>query len=389
MSIPHQKHPPLKRPNYGRFHRNEYAIIGTPCGEIQRLARQLTQALSSSYRVAYVDADHAHADDEPQPINDTILGLGGHLEYTDKIRFHRFDTLQELQPFQFRQRLHSADVVLVNGNHFKAKQQIVVIDPRKEKSLAKKLDRLTDVCLILLQEQAKDIPDYIKQHLPHYEQIPTFAFAKHVSVTEYILRDLQKARPVLKGLVLAGGKSQRMGEDKGALSYHGKPQREYAADLLQPFCEQVYISTRPQQSIESKYTCLVDSFVGLGPFGAILSAFRREPDTAWLVVACDLPFVDATTLAYLVQHRNASRVATAFHNSETGFPEPLVTIWEPRSYPSLLQFLAQGYGCPRKVLINTEIEELKLEDESVLKNVNTKKEREATLQTLQGDKLKK
>ncbi|MFK7936688.1 MAG: NTP transferase domain-containing protein [Saprospiraceae bacterium] len=375
MSKPHQKHPPIKRPTYGEFHLHEYAIIGTPCGEIQHLAKAITRSLSNNYRVAYVDADHASADGEAVAPSDTFLNTGGHAEYTDKISFHRFDVHRPINKFQFRQQFYSADVALVNGNHFRGKRQIVVVDPRKEKSLAKKLDRLTDVAMILMQTDATDLPDYLKSHLPNYAEIPTFAFAKTEKVVDLIQKDLLKKRPVLKGLVLAGGKSQRMGEDKGALNYHGKPQREYAADLLKNVCSEVYISTRAEQQIDSSYPTLNDSFVGLGPFGAILSAFRQDPTAAWLVVACDLPLLDEKTLQVLVKNRNASLTATAFHNSETRFPEPLITIWEPRSYPELLQFLAQGYACPRKVLINTEIEEIKLADETVLRNVNTKEEK--------------
>jgi len=64
-----------------------------------------------------------------------------------------------------------------------------------------------------------------------------------------------------------------------------------------------------------------------------------------------------------------SKVATAFHNPETNFPDPLITIWEPKSYQILLSFLAQGYSCPRKALINSDIKTLTY-DSTILTNVN-------------------
>jgi len=148
MTNKHQKHAKLTRPNYGQFARNEWAIIGTPCGNIQQLAYQLIDLLSKEYKVSYVDADHKNADSEDVEETKTAMAFGAHLEYTDKITHHRFDTKTTLNNFQFRQYFNEQDVVLVNGNHFKAKKQIVVIDPKKEKSLQKKLDRLTDVRLI-------------------------------------------------------------------------------------------------------------------------------------------------------------------------------------------------------------------------------------------------
>jgi len=80
-------------------------------------------------------------------------------------------------------------------------------------------------------------------------------------------------------------------------------------------------------------------------------------------------------LQQLIAQRDPSKIATAFYNSDTDFPEPLITIWEPKSYPILLHFLSLGYSCPRKVLINSDVKVVRLMDESVLVNVNTEEER--------------
>jgi len=180
------------------------------------------------------------------------------------------------------------------------------------------------------------------------------------------------ANPVLNGLVLAGGKSKRMGFDKGAVNWYGKEQRYYMADLLKNFCNEVYISrSSEQQEIDEQYLVLTDTFTGLGPYGAILSAFREKPDNAWLVVACDLPLVDMETLKCLTDNRDITTPATAFGNGFQDLPEPLITIWEPKSYPLLLAFLAQGYSCPRKALINIDSHLIQAPDTNVLSNVNT------------------
>jgi molybdopterin-guanine dinucleotide biosynthesis protein A len=52
-------------------------------------------------------------------------------------------------------------------------------------------------------------------------------------------------------------------------------------------------------------------------------------------------------------------------------PEPLITIWEPESYPVLLSFLAKQYSCPRKVLLNSETTLLEPPNPDALMNVNT------------------
>lgn len=176
------------------------------------------------------------------------------------------------------------------------------------------------------------------------------------------------------GLVLAGGRSVRMGNDKSVMQWHGTEQRYYMAALLAGVCEDVYISCREEQQHEiNGYKTIVDNYEGAGPLIGILSAFGRNPDVAWLVVACDLPLLDAPTLQYLVAHRDASCIATTYRSPHDGLPEPLITIWEPRSLGVLKQHIADGFKCPRKALIKNEAS-VKLLDAPVadaLLNANT------------------
>lgn len=179
--------------------------------------------------------------------------------------------------------------------------------------------------------------------------------------------------PKLYGLVLAGGKSRRMGNPKDKINWHGKEQRYYAADLLAPFCDEVFISCRQDQleNFDPNYNALTDTFLNMGPFGGILSALRSQRDKAWLVVACDLPLLDEKSLEFLIENRNIEKAATTYESPFDGLPEPLITIWEPKSYPLLLNFLGSGITCPRKVLINSDTLILKPGNPDSLMNVNT------------------
>jgi len=84
----------------------------------------------------------------------------------------------------------------------------------------------------------------------------------------------------------------------------------------------------------------------------------------------------------LADSRDASYVATAFNSPHSEFPEPLITIWEPKSYPILFQFLAQGYSCPRKVLINSRVNLIEPAQPEVFQNINHKTEYEEMMKTL-------
>lgn len=372
-------HDKLPRPFTGRFGRREWAIIGTPCGNIQALAGGIMQELGKRWKTAYIDADHQ--DDE------TGMPQGAQLQYTDKIQYHRVDFRGKMSPFQYRPLFNEQDLILVNGNHFAAEKQILVIDPKKAESLQKKMDRLTDVRLVLYAEGVETLHPFLAEQMPRLASLPAFSLKDTASVAAFLERELRQDIPALYGLALAGGKSQRMGRDKGLIDYHGMPQREYAYRLLSQVCEETFLSVRPDQveEIPAALKPLPDVMLGLGPYGAILSAFQAHPGKAWLILACDLPLADAEALDYLIRHRNPSKMATAFQSPVSDFPDPLLTIWEPRSYLALLQFLAQGYSCPRKALINSDIELLQAPVASWLKNVNTEEE----LREVKSEKVKK
>lgn len=190
--------------------------------------------------------------------------------------------------------------------------------------------------------------------------------------------------PKLNGLVLAGGKSTRMGRPKDLLKWYGKEQRYYAADLLTTYCDEVFISCRQEQlnNLDIGYHPLPDTFLNLGPLGGILSALRFNRNSAWLIVACDLPLLDRKTLEILINCRDPEKIATTYRSPYDGLPEPLITIWEPKSYPILLNFLGDDVTCPRKVLINSDILILDPHDPDVLMNVNTPEEAKKASQIL-------
>lgn len=192
----------------------------------------------------------------------------------------------------------------------------------------------------------------------------------------------------LYGLVLAGGRSSRMQKDKAALTYHGQTQLEWAVSLLQPLAARVFVSVRPDQAadpIRSRFEQIVDTRENLGPIAGILAAQERFPHVAWLVLACDLPFLDEPTLEYLIASRAPHRLATAFRSTHDRLPEPLCTIYEPASREAVLAHVARGKDCPRKFLINSDVELLEQPNPHALDNVNTPEEYGSALDNLTSD----
>ena len=330
----------------------------------QKIIKQLNQ-----YQFAIVEADHK-ADETLSP----------YISFTDKINFNRLDTHQKLNKFEIYPFFEAADLTLVNGNHFEASKQILFIDAKKP--VEKKLDKLKNVILIILKDQT--IPQYISDFFG--ESLPPILNEKEEDkILQFIENEIVKSKPPLYGLILSGGKSSRMGRDKANIKYHGElSQIEYTQKILAPFCENIFISLNPNRKILEENSVknleiIYDTFLDIGPLSGILSAFKKHPDAAWLIIACDMPFLTEHSIAQLVENRNTTKIATAFKSPENEFPEPLITIWEPKAFPKLMQMLAYGYDCPRKTLINSDIQLIDNLKINELKNINTVEEFELSI----------
>jgi molybdopterin-guanine dinucleotide biosynthesis protein A len=184
---------------------------------------------------------------------------------------------------------------------------------------------------------------------------------------------LTQDNPVF-GLVLAGGESKRMGRDKALLRVGGETQLRRAVTLLESKLDTVFVSTRVDQQDEperKKYQQIVDRYEDMGPLAGILSAMESFPDAGWLVLACDLPNVDAHTIEYLINNRSYEHPFTAYRSSHDGLPEPLCAFYAPGSSEVVKGFADDGIICPRKIMIRSDTKLLDQANSESLDNINT------------------
>jgi molybdopterin-guanine dinucleotide biosynthesis protein A len=179
------------------------------------------------------------------------------------------------------------------------------------------------------------------------------------------------------GLILAGGSSSRMRQDKAALQYAGVTQLDRAFELAGRHVPKVFVSVRASQITDparAQKPMIVDSIAGEGPIVGIRSALAAYPNVGWLVLACDLPFLSDAALSQLLRERDATALATAYRSAHDGLPEPLCAIWEPAAAAALAAYDAGGGRCPRKFLIRHAAPLLEPLDKRALDNVNTPEE---------------
>ena len=286
----------------------------------------------------------------------------------------------KLNEYNERIRLANYGLLFINGNHYKGAKQILILDIEKEASVKKRLDQLDRIQFVVKLNHNSTYFDFLAEKYPTIKNVKCYHIDEVDEISKHIGNIIQETIAPIHGLVLAGGKSKRMGQDKTKLNYHGKTQLSHTVELLENNLLNTYVSLAEDQDL-SDFEVIQDKFVGLGVFGAICSAFMQDPNKAWLVLATDLPFVDNELIQLLLKHRNPSKVATAVKGKSKQFVEPIITIYEPKAYPVLLSYLSQGYSCPRKALINSDVEVVEVDD-NLIRNVNTPEEYQEALKDL-------
>lgn len=181
----------------------------------------------------------------------------------------------------------------------------------------------------------------------------------------------------LFGLILAGGRSVRMGRDKATLIHaDGRSLVRRGHDLLRDAgCESVVLSLRSEQEIPAGMDGVEVvrdlEGAGNGPMGGILAGMKSYPDVDWLVIACDLPRLDLRTLVHLISSRQAGETVLAYRSEFDGLPEPLCTFYSAASRPLFEEAAALNFRSPRQMLVRHACRLLEPVTPHALDNANT------------------
>lgn len=132
----------------------------------------------------------------------------------------------------------------------------------------------------------------------------------------------------LAGVILAGGFSRRMGQDKASIRIGGRYVTHVLRDRLDSVCGMVVLSNRAGQFRDSGHAGfrqIHDRYPDIGPIGGLLSCSEALPDWSFLVVACDMPFMSGASIQMLVEAWRSSRGRTVVFsaaNSDEVCPFP-------------------------------------------------------------------
>jgi len=145
------------------------------------------------------------------------------------------------------------------------------------------------------------------------------------------------------GLVLAGGLSARMGEDKGRLDAGGESLAARAARKLLAICPEVAIADRGRQLVP--HVSSLPDGPGEGPAAGLLGGALAHPGRSLLVLACDLPEVPAGLLAEIARPSGFDWVVPRWRSGL----EPLCALYREPALACLAENVARGLLAPQRL----------------------------------------
>ncbi len=139
----------------------------------------------------------------------------------------------------------------------------------------------------------------------------------------------------ISAIILAGGKSRRMGQDKKLLQItdSGEMLWERTVSLVEPLANEILIIARPDEIRYTKHTVIQDIIPGLGPLGGIYTGLKNISTPLALVLPIDMPLLDRQTLKKLLNSATASdKIIIAKHGQ---YIEPLVGLYPGAALPHI------------------------------------------------------
>ena len=144
----------------------------------------------------------------------------------------------------------------------------------------------------------------------------------------------------ITGIILAGGKSRRMGTEKGLIEFDGKPLIQYAIEALEPLCDTILISTNGHSYDLFSYQKVADKFPNSGPMGGIYSCLKISKSDKNIVLSCDMPFIKTRLISDLIQTADDYDLIIPWHGGHKF--EPMCALYNKSVEPVFLSFIQQS-----------------------------------------------
>ena len=173
------------------------------------------------------------------------------------------------------------------------------------------------------------------------------------------------------GIILAGGKSTRMGSDKGFVLYNDATFMSHVIAALQPFVSEIMIVSNHSEYDVFKLKRVKDKFEGAGPLAGLYSGLANSETEKNIILSCDVPLINNEVLKVLVEGYDSE--VDAIQLKSKGETMPLIAMYKKQTMHQFLELLNQGERRLRVAVesIKTKTITLNTKLDPFVKNINT------------------
>jgi molybdopterin-guanine dinucleotide biosynthesis protein A len=179
------------------------------------------------------------------------------------------------------------------------------------------------------------------------------------------------------GIVLAGGKSSRMGKDKGLCTFYGKPMVLHAVELLRQVCDNIIISSNNPDYSQFGLPVVEDEIKNIGPLGGIYSGLKQTKSQDNFFLSCDMPMVTTDLVKYIVSEKEGFEIVIPMFN---GLPEPLCAYYNKQITDEMLEIIKSGEYKIQEIAKNFKVKFLPIDlhlpfySDGLFTNINSQKD---------------
>lgn len=184
-----------------------------------------------------------------------------------------------------------------------------------------------------------------------------------------------KMKPELSAYILCGGKSSRMGEEKGLVELRGKSFVQWILEALFPIVANPVLVTKNPDYRFFQLEMIPDLIEDKGPVGGIFTALRHSKADSVLILSCDIPKITTEALGYLVE-KSREEISKITFLSDGKNDYPLIGVYPKCNLKLFKDSISGGQLKLRQFVESLPHQRIELNPSNIqsLQNINTKAE---------------
>lgn len=175
----------------------------------------------------------------------------------------------------------------------------------------------------------------------------------------------------ITGIILSGGKSSRMGTDKGFVLYKAKFFTQYVIDALKPLVGEIIIISDNSKYDTFNTTRINDEIKKAGPLAGVYTGLKNSKTEFNLVLSCDVPLITTSVLQKIIDA--ISPETDIVQLKSKGKTMPLIAVYRKKCAPIFLELLKNDERRMTLAISHFKVKTIVLEStlEQYTANINT------------------